>query len=215
MTRRAPIPFDPDALGGAVRVHGAVQGETMLSEVLESQDWQGESAAPVESGAKGVARPLSNRQKWLLSDLAEAVYDFLRKQGELKGEDLKSYRRRIAEKACGKRISLASHGDYKLIQAALLTERGRLAEARGALVQAAATPAAIAMNAIMKLCRDTGTPTQHAHTLAARFYKGAELTALTDKQLWTVFYTIRNNANAKAGVGQKANRFKSKRRKSL
>jgi hypothetical protein len=211
MTRRAPIPFDPDALSQGVHVHAAPQGAAMLSELVESHDWHG---AGNDDDHKGLSKPLSNHQKWKLSELAESVYAFLRDQGLLKGEDATAYRHRIAVKACGKRISQAAHGDFKLIQAALLHERGQAEAARRALAQAAATPAVIAMHALMKLCRETGTPTHAAGTMAARFYSGAELQDLTARQLWSIFYTVRNNANAKAGVGSKANRFKSKRRKS-
>lgn len=217
MTRRAPIPFDPDALGGSILVSAAPKGVTMLSDVLKAQQGQGmgePAAAAVPAGAKGLAKPLSNHQKWKLSELAAAVYHYLRSQGELVGEDLKTYRGRIATQACSKRISQASHGDFMLIQAAFLHERGRIEEAKRALVKAAGTGKAIAMNALRKLCADTNTPPRHAHTMAKRFYKGAALTDLTAEQVWSIFYTIRNNANAKAGVGSKANRHKNLRRKS-
>ncbi|MHB1079792.1 MAG: hypothetical protein ACYC67_10330 [Prosthecobacter sp.] len=217
MTRRAPIPFDPDALGGGVLVHAAPKGETMLSEIVEAQDWHGDgnhAAAAVPAVAKGLSKPLSNHQKWKLSELAASVYSYLRSQGELAGENLKDYRQRIATQACSKRISQASHGDFMLIQAAFLHERGRIEEAKRALVKAAGTAHAIAMNALRKLCADTQTPPSHAHTMAKRFYKGAALTDLTADQVWSIFYTIRNNANAKAGVGSKANRHKNLRRKS-
>lgn len=214
MSKRPFIPFDPDALGGCIHVHAAPKGVTMLSQVIDQADWHGDGADDVEPCTKGMAKPLSKHQKWKLSDLAESVYAFLRAQGQLKGEDATAYRHRIAIKACGKRISQAAHGDFKLIQAALLQERGRVEAARRALAQAAATPAAIAMRAIEQLCRKTNTPASHPHTMASRFYKGAELHALTARQLWTIYYTIQNNANAKAGVGSKENRFKNKRRKS-
>lgn len=220
MNRPGLIPFDPDALGGGVHVHVAPEGVTMLSEIVEAQDWHGdggEDGEPVMVEAictKGLAKPLSNHQKWKLSELAASVYHYLRSQGELVGKDLKSYRRRIATQACRKRISQASHGDFMLIQAAFLHERGRIEEAKRALVKAAGTAHAIAMNALRKLCADTQTPPSHAHTMAKRFYKGAALTDLTADQVWSIFYTIRNNANAKAGVGSKANRHKNLRRKS-
>lgn len=212
MTRRAPIPFDPDAHGSAVHVHAAPQGETMLSQLIDAQDWHGTGDS--HDAPRGTAKPLSNHQKWKLSDLAEAVYNYLRSQGELVGENVEGYRHRIAIKACGRRISQASHGDFKLIQAAFLKERGRVEAARRALAQAQATPQAIALHKIWELCSQTKTPTSTPHTLAARFYKGAQLGQLNTRQLWTLFYTIRNNANAKAGKGSPANRFKSKRRKS-
>lgn len=197
MSRPAPIPFDPDAFGGVSAV------QTALVAV----------SAP-EAAEKGSAQPLTKRQKWRLSDLAESVYLFLQRAGQIQGEDLKAWRGRIAMEACGKRISQASHGDYKLIQAALLHARGREEDARRVQIQAKATPAAIALHQLRELCRETHTPLAYAETLAKRFYKGTPLQDLTARQLWTVVYTIRNNTNAKAGVGNAANRFKSKRRKS-
>jgi len=189
------IPFDPDshAKTGVLLHPSPPSKETRNAE-------------------KGLSRPLSNWQKWKLSELAESVYDHLRDAGELRGIQLDDWRRQVAVKACGQRISRASLGDFKHIQAAFLQERGRVDAAKRALAQAQAAPAAIAMYKLMELCRKAGTPAAYAHTLAARFYKGAELSSLTAKQLWTIFYTIQNNANAKAGIGSAANRSKNKRR---
>ena len=210
MSKPTFIPFDPDAhVRTGVVIHAAP-----LDGVTTGQAGSLSHATHAEPAEKGTAKPLTNHQKWKLSELAESVYEFLRSLGELKGERLEAFRQRIAVNACGSRISHASHGDFKFIQAAFLNERGRAEAARRTLVQAQATPAKIAMHKLIDLCKQTNTPANYVHTLAVRFYKGAELHDLTAKQLWTLFYTVRNNANAKAGVGSKENRFKSKRGKA-
>lgn len=185
------LPFDPDAVTVSERSRPVAV------------------PAPVE---KGVARPLSNWQKWKLSELSGSVYEFLSGQGGLVGESAEAFRHRIAEAACGRRISAAGQGDFKRIQAAFLEARGAVEAAARARQAAAMTPLRIAVHKLWELCARTNTPRQAAQTIAGRFYKGARVEDLTTpKQVWSVFYTVQNNANAAAGVGSKANRFKSRR----
>ena len=78
-----------------------------------------------------------------------------------------------------------------------------------------ATALAIAKHKLWELCNKTHTPRHAAETIARRYNKGAGVEQLTTaKQVWCVFYTVQNNANAASGHGSAANRFKSKRRKS-
>lgn len=215
MKTRAFIPFDPDAMGGRVSVcvHPVPVDAPAGCEVVEPEDLTGDNGGHGDD-RKGVSKPLTNRQKFLLSDLAKHVYAALRGRGLLVGVSLEDWRRNIAVKACGQRISRASHGDYKAIQAAFLHERGDEAGERRALVQAALTPLAIAVFKLWELCEKTRTPRHAAETISRRFWKGAGIAQLTTPhQVWCVFKTVNNNASAAAGKGSAGNRFKSRRAK--
>jgi hypothetical protein len=76
------------------------------------------------------------------------------------------------------------------------------------------TARTIAWHKLNELLTATKTPLSYASTLAGRFYKGASLFDLTARQLWALYYTVQNNANAAAGRGQRGNRFKSRRAKA-
>lgn len=214
MKTRAFIPFDPDAMGGRVSVcvHPVPVDAPAGCEVVEPEDLTGDHGGNGDD-RKGVSKPLTNRQKFLLSDLAKHVYAALRGRGLLVGVRLEDWRRNIAEKACGQRISRASHGDYKAIQAAFLHERGDEAGERRAMVQAQSTPQSIALYKLREMLKQTHTPLAYAETLARRFYKTGNLADLTAKQVWTLSFTIRNNASQAAGKGSAGNRFKSRRAK--
>lgn len=194
-------------------------GETMLSQVIDQAHWHGDGNAecgmPNDEGLKGVAKPLTNHQKWKLSELAESVYVYLKQHGELAGETLDGFRRRVAISACGQRISHAAHGDYATIQRAFIDVRQGLEARRQAVGSREATALKIALHKLWELCAKTHTPRHAAETISRRFYKGAGVDQLTTaKQVWCVFYTVQNNADAAAGRGNAANRFKNKRRKS-
>lgn len=212
MKTRAFIPFDPDAMGGRVSVCvQAVPADAPAGcEVVFPEDLETGGLGDGEN-QKGTAKPLTNRQKFLLSDLAKHVYAALRGRGLLVGVSLEDWRRQIAVKACGQRISRASHGDYKAIQAAFLHERGDEAGERRAMVQAQSTPQSIALYKLRELLKQTHTPLAYAETLARRFYKTGNLADLTANQVWTLSFTIRNNASAAAGKGSAGNRFKSRK----
>lgn len=210
MNRRAPIPFDPDSIGGAaVTVHAAPVGELMLSQVIDQGDWHGDgNDAPAhdESGP-GTAKPLDKHAKWRLSELAERAFDLLKSRGLLAGEDLKGYRGRIAVAACGKRISQACHGDRMKIQAAFLHEMDRAEEASRCAVKAKATAKDIALHKLKELSQKKHFSEAYAEGVAFRVWK-RPLAQLSAKEVWAVFYTLNNNASKRDGKGSEANRWK-------
>lgn len=221
MSRQAPTPFVPDQFEQAqvLPLPPAPAAGVMLSEIIAQQDWHMPEAeggtAPAPHGRSegpGTAKPLDKIQKWRLSDLAEHVYDFLKQRGELAGETLDGFRRRVAIAACTRRISQASHGDYKLIQAEFLKLKNRPVAAARALAQAATTAESIALFKLRESLKLHGLTEAYAEGIAQRIYK-RPLASLKHKEIWTVNYTVRNNGNAKTGKGSKANRFKSLRAK--
>lgn len=194
MNTRRFTPFDPDAISQA-----------SPPPVLAGE-------APEEDGdGPGTARPLTRRQKFILADLARHSFQRLQAQGQLAGVTLEAWRHQVAVQACGHRISEATLGDFKTIQAALLHAVGDEAGERRAMMQAQGTPLAIALFKLGQILRETNTPRAYAETLARRFYKTANLADLTARQVWTLTFTIRNNASGAAGKGSPANRFKGRK----
>lgn len=198
MNRPSFIPFDPDQMGEVTpprRTPGAAP------------------AAPAKAEGPGTAKPLSNREKWQLSALAEATYEHLKAAGQIPaGECLEHFRHRIAEAACGRRISQASHGDRMLIQAAFLALKGNIRQAARAQVKAAGTAVEIARHKLREAANRHGLSTAYVEGIARRIYKRG-VVELTAKEVWSILYTVNNAANAAAGKGRRENRYKALRAK--
>lgn len=191
--RTAPIPFDPDAIGPA---------PMMLSELLKQQAEEAPEAGPGTSG------PLDNRRKGILSVLARQTWLQLQARGVIdKLETLEAFRGRVSTSACGRRIRFATVGDFKTIQAAFLKEAGKHREAAKAVAKSMSTARDIALAKVMETIRQRGFNLGYAEGIAHRVYK-RPLASLKAKELWTVNYTMINNANARDGKGKAANRFK-------
>lgn len=207
-------PFDPDSLAPArgwtadVVIDEVVDmnGQVMLSDVIAGL---AEPEIPAKSEGPGTSAPLDNKAKWKLSELAEATYNHLRGNGELKGERLEGFRRRIAIAACGRRISQACLGDRMLIQSAFLKIKGAVRQAAQAQAKAATTALDIALFKLREALKLTGLSESYAEGISRRIYKCPICALTSSKQVWTIIYTIKNNANAAAGKGNADNRFKS------
>ncbi len=213
---KAPhTPFDPEPPSSKPCFDPAsgTGPATMLSDILAGMPMESVEA-PHPDDLKGTAKPLDNDAKWKLSDLAKRTYDHLKNAGQIPaGESLETFRRRIAVEACGKRISHASHGDRKLIQAAFLALKGQVREAARAAAQAASTPLDIAKHTLWKKVHELDLTPAYAESICRRFYRCTVAELRSPKQVWTLFYTVQNNANAAAGKGSDENRFKSLRAK--
>lgn len=224
--RPSPVPFDPDLLGRVTTpapAAGAPSTEQadpapapgpgrMLSEIIsdmQGQDAEAADDAPAPEESRGVASPLGKRAKWQLSNLARSTYEHLRNAGEIPaGETEEAFRHRIALEACGRRISHARLGDRMKIQAAFLRLKGNVRAAAVATVKAANTARDIALHKLRQLLAEQGLSEDYAEGIARRVYKRSLRELSTSRQIWTVFYTVKNNANKKAGKGSDANRWK-------
>jgi hypothetical protein len=169
--------------------------------------------APVRSPAPypGTSAPLSRRQKWQLSNLAEEAWLHLGRRDQLAGESLEDFRHRVAVEACGKRISAAGNGDYKAIQARFLVIFGESARAFDSAMKSETEGLRIAHQKLSTELLAQGLQPGYAETIARAVFK-RPLASLHTKEVWKVFYTIRNRGNAKHGKGNAANRNKSQRR---
>lgn len=210
MKRSAPTPFDPDALMQAQGLPADLAepdltpapGTLMLSDLLAA-----EAPTPAKEGP-GTSTPLDNVRKARLARLARGIWQRLSHTG-LTQETEEAFRHRIALKACGRRISGAVVADFKLIQAELLTEANRTQAAARARLEAMTTGLDIARHKLAELCRQRGFPESYADGVARRIYKRPVCALNTAKEVWSVFYTLTNNANARDGKGRASNRFKS------
>ena len=202
-------PFDPDSISqGCTEAPAGM----MLSDLLARTP---EAAPELPTGAvgPGTSAPLDKRAKWQLSELAEATHDLLTKSGELAGETLAAFRQRVAIAACGKRISQACLGDRMLIQSAFLKLKGSANQAARAQVKAATTALDIARHKLGSELRAASLSESYAEGISRRIYKRPICALTSPKQVWTIIFTVKNNANARDGKGRKENRFKSLRAK--
>ncbi|MBB5037135.1 hypothetical protein [Prosthecobacter dejongeii] len=215
---KAPYtPFDPEPPSSKPYFDPAsgTGPAPMLSEILAAMPMES-GEAPHPDDLKGTAKPLDNDAKWKLSDLAKRTYDHLKNAGEIPaGESLENFRRRVSVGACGKRISQACHGDRKLIQAAFLALKGQAGQAARAVAKAATTALDIAKHTLWAKVHELQLPPAYAETLSRRFYKCDVAQIHSPKQVWSLMYTIINNANAASGKGSPNNRFKSAKAKRL
>lgn len=196
---KPPIPFDPDAHANAAPVPVPAPAPVPAGDVIDRAD-----------GERGLSRPLDNDAKWRLVRVAKEAWEAVGPEA-----DFDTWRQAEARKATGGlSISEACVRHYRLIQAHFLRLKGAVEAAKRAEERAAVGALEIARDALKRQLLDTKQDWQAARTIAGRFYKGTELRDLTAKQVWTVVYTLRNNANAKAGRGNAVNRFKGKRKKS-
>jgi hypothetical protein len=187
------LPFDPDTYPTPLAAAEAVT-----------------TPAPAVEDERGLSRPLDNDAKWRLVRLAKDAWEAVGPEA-----DFDTWRQAEARKATGGlSISEACVRHYRLIQAHFLRLKGAVEAARHAEQRAALQPLEIARNALRRQLAETKQDWQAARTIASRFYKGAALRDLTAKQVWSVVFTLRNNASAAAGRGKAANRFKAKRAKA-
>lgn len=144
----------------------------------------------------GTSQPLSRRQKWMLSDLAEAAWLHLGLRDQLGGEPLDTFRHRIARSVCGRRISEAVNGDYKALEARFLSLRAESARAFESALKSETEGLRIAHHKLATELRAHGLQPGYAETIASAIFK-RPLGELHTKEIWKVFYTIRNRGKAK------------------
>lgn len=191
-----PLPFNPDSYPTPMAAALAV------------------CAPAVED--KGLSRPLDNETKWRLVRVAQAAWDVLMTAGKIPaGVRFEAWRKAEARKATGGvSISEASVKHEGLIQGHFLRLKGDVEAAQAAEERTAVKGLEIARNALKRTLRENRQDWQAARTIAGRFYKGTELRDLTAKQVWSVVYTLRNNASAAKGRGSKEGRFKTRKAKA-
>jgi hypothetical protein len=195
-----PLSFNPDTYPTPLAAAAAVAGDPI-------------DQADRGDDERGISRPLDKDAKWRLVRLAKEAW-FAETGTPAQGKAFDEWKRFQARQATGGlSISEACVRHYRLIQAHFLRLKGAVKAAQHAEQRAALGALEIARNALKRTLAETKQDWQAARTIAARFYKGAALKDLTAKQVWSICFTLRNNANAAAGRGHPSNRFKAKRAK--
>lgn len=197
------LPFDPDA-------HAAAAAQVTSYATPLAAAAEADRIDPASE--RGLSRPLDKEAKWQLVKVAKAALRLMIEAGDLEeGTCFETWRQAEARKATGgPSISEACVRHYQLIRAHFLDLQRKHAAAAAARKKAEVAALEIARNALRTLAQ-TRQDWQAAQTIASRFYKGTDLRDLSAKQVWSVVFTLRNNATAAAGRGNAANRFKRKR----
>lgn len=123
-------------------------------------------------------------QKGYLSQLAAEAHAFLTSKGAI-DEPLEAWRRAESVRACGRRISEAVNGDFETIEAHFLALMGRTKKALESAFKADTNEERQARFKLAQLCQQRG--------LAVPELKDASV-----KQIWAVFFNIKNQPKRKA-----------------
>ncbi len=200
------LPFDPDAHAASAAAAQVTSYATPLAAAEEADRID-------PASERGLSRPLDNEAKWQLVKVAKAALRLMIEAGDLEeGTCFETWRQAETRKATGgPTISEACVRHYQLIKAHFLDLQRKHAAAAAARKKAEVAALEIARHALRTHLSQTRQGWQAAQTIASRFYKGTHLRDLNAKQVWSVVFTLRNNANAAAGRGKAANRFKRKR----
>lgn len=147
-----------------------------------------------------MSAPLTNGQKAYLAQLATRAFNFECAKAHGRGETpdtssatRETFRHQEVIKACGKNgLRCCSQDDYKLIEAHFLELLGQHAQAFNAQVRAATEDKRLVEYKIVQACKEFGFAMSYADKICRAQNKGAGLQDVSEKTLWTVFYTIRN-----------------------
>lgn len=158
-----------------------------------------------------MSAPLTNSQKRYLSQLARRALNQVRALARGRGEtfevDEETWRHEEVITACGKHgLRCCSQDDYKTVEAHFLDRLGAHGAAFNAQVQAATEKRRQAEAVLVREIEKAGLHLNYANAICQRQYRCTIFDA-TEKQLWTLVYTIRNRAAAKrksAVSGQKS-----------
>lgn len=160
-------------------------------------------------------KPLSNQQKWELSDLAEAAYKQLAAKGQLAPlasdpgsakRQLEAFRVEQADIACGVRISGALQRHYNDLKAHFEAILGQTGAAFGTLMRRETNGQRQAMWKLQRALAERKLTEGYALTIARAKFKKHTLESLNEKQLWVLFYDITGRRSKGGGPAPKRQR---------
>lgn len=130
--------------------------------------------------------PLTLRQKRRLVLLAKQAW---LKRGQ--PGDFDTWRRTVAERACGLRISRALQRDWARLKAAFLDEMGESGAALDTLLRDQDNARRIALHKLWQACTARGLPMAYPDVICRRQYH-CPLGEATAPQLWRLVFTVKN-----------------------
>lgn len=165
-----------------------------------------------------VAAPLSSQQKQRLAILSREAY--AKQPGLVRGLEGKQgpspvlkfdrWRHAQAIKAVGRRISEATQGDYLPLKAHFLDLAGKPVAAMQAHMRRETEPQRVALHKLTRECAAKGLDLSYAAAICRRQFRCA-LEEASEKQLWCLFFTVRNRRNSGAPAAPAASATVEKR----
>lgn len=144
------------------------------------------------SCADGGWKPLTREEKKRLSVLAA---DAAKARGlDLKGAALAEWRAAESIKACGVRISAATHGHWADIKAHFEKLSGKPEQALRTHLRSGDNKRRVAMYKLQAELEAKNLAMGYAEAICRTQYK-VPLAQATAKQLWCLFYTVKNRKN--------------------
>ena len=134
---------------------------------------------------------LSRTQKMNLSILAAQAYAYQR----VSGVPVDQWRREEAIRACGVRISEATQAHWADLKSAFQVLAGSPEKAFNTQLRAGDNKRRIAMNKLTAACKERGLPLGYPAAVCLTQFK-CRLEEASAKQLWCLFYTVRNRRKA-------------------
>ena len=159
-----------------------------------------------------MSAPLTKGQKSYLSQLAQRAFlrqcALARGRGEVFADGQyeglavsvaqEKFRHAQVAQASGKLgLRCCSQDDYKLVEGHFLELLGQPGAALKAQVRAATETRRVIEHKIVQACAEFGFAMSYAHKICTSQNHGQGLDEVGEKQLWNVFYTIRNRGNAR------------------
>lgn len=135
---------------------------------------------------------LTRGQKAALSILARRAWE---ERGR-PGESADAWRRDVALRAVGRRISQASQADYATLRAAYEDAARQYARAFRSLMRGENNPLRIARHKLEVTCRERGLPMAYPEAICQRQYR-CGLAQANASQLWRLVFTVRNRREKK------------------
>lgn len=161
---------------------------------------------------------LSNKQKAYLAQLAREAFarqcaEASREEGAvLEGgifvnaflNDFEEWRHEQVARACDKLgLRCCTQDDYGAVKGHFLAMLGREGQALKAMVRGDGNPKRVADYKLNEALREAGLARGYAEAICRNMF-GVGLAEAGVKQVWKVFYTVRNRMKARKPVSQKA-----------
>jgi hypothetical protein len=137
-------------------------------------------------------KPMGKKEKMILSKLAASA---AQQQGlELTAKELAEWRAAESVKACGVRISAASHEQWPAIKAHFEKLGGKVGKALVTHVRGGDNKRRVALWKLQTVLTEKGLAMGYAEKICQMQYK-VPLKEATAKQLWRLFFTVTNRKN--------------------
>ncbi len=138
--------------------------------------------------------PLSRTQKQRLAILSREAY--ASQPNLVRGATkFDCWRHAQAIKCCGRRISEAGQGDYLPLKAHFLDLAGKPVAAMQAHMRRETEPQRIALHKLARECAAKGLSLAYPATICRAQYR-CTLEEANEKQLWRLFFTVRNRRHS-------------------